>query len=237
MFGRRIIWRCRCQLLREGRASHPARSVESLEQFPLLSCAAPQIVKFILCAQPERRHKIDPQTKSSSTRNKTLLKLMNHLVSRTRSYTPASSSAAGGGGGGGGSYGRMTRRGSLSCPSLVQGEPSLLTLSIIEMIKIIFKELGKLDRSSAVVFQSPNIGSCLVSLDCAVRCEVCGVVLSGWWTPDVRFCLGISVPVNILCCLHFCPIVASIVTGSETLGEAKCHQLEQVWRIYRAWLP
>ena len=30
---------------------------------------------------------------------------------------------------------------------------------------------------------------------------------------------------------------SAIVPASKTLGEAKCHQLEQVWRIYRAWLP
>ena len=120
MFGRMIIWRCRCQLLREDLASHPPCSGESLEQFPLLSCAGRQIVKFILWAQLGQWYNIEPQTKSSSTRNKTLLKLMNHLVSRTRSFTPASSSPGGEGEGG---YGRMTRRGSLSCPSLVQGEP------------------------------------------------------------------------------------------------------------------
>ena len=165
--------------MREDRASHLSPTlpwcVDSLEQFPLLSCAGRQIVKFILCAQLEWRHKIDPPTNSSSKRNKTLLKLMNHLVCRTRSFTPASSSPGGGGGGGEGgeggegggegSYGRMTRRGSLSCPSLLQGK-SHPALSIIEKLKTLFKEMAKMDRRSALVFQKPNISSCLVSLDC-----------------------------------------------------------------------
>ena len=161
-------------------------SVESGEQFPLLSCAGRQIVS-LYCPLTVQLHwwtKIEPQTKSSSQRNKTLVKLMNHLVSRTRSFTPVSSTAGGGGGAGGdGSYGRMTRRGSLSCPSLVHGEPLLPppALSIISsLFFFFFKEVAKLDERSMVFFQRPNmsqwrdsasslISSCLVSLDCEVH--------------------------------------------------------------------
>ena len=72
----------------------------------------------------------------------------------------------------------MTRRGSLSCPSLVHGEPPHPPpLNHLKSFNTIFlKEVAKLEESSVVFFQGPNksqwrdsgsslISSCLVSLD------------------------------------------------------------------------
>ena len=123
-------------------ASHTPRTLECGEfravssSFLRWSSDCPVYIVSSLFTVLQWSHKIDPQTKSSSPRNKTLVKLMNHLVSRTRSFTPVSSTGGGGGGGSGieGSYGRMTRRGSLSCPSLVHGEPSHPRPSIISSL-------------------------------------------------------------------------------------------------------